>query len=351
MEFPEFVKILEEFYKGGKSQAKFTKDLFCQIANDEQNSEIKHRSDQTFIQYYKGIRPIRQIAKIIQYELDKTKFKNYLAQREFNDSAKEKMCQAFEKAASDIDTKNLFEKITGIFVNIINDACNKLDGRCKKQPVDDEVILAIDTVESDEKCNEQSIEEVIPVIDTVEPNEKCNEQSVEEVIPVIDIVESDEICNKQAVDDEVVPEIDDVESDENHESLFSNLNITKEDISELKTLAKDMSNKIYVLLDIGNKINSKANEMGFNIPAIVNPGLYNALDKNYEAFHDFTYDLRRYNSKYPNRLFDRAIEIFLLLKANSFIEYYSPFYDRCSLISELQDIFIKILDELKSCKP
>lgn len=301
MEFSEFVKILEEFYKGEQSQAKFTKDLFLKIAKDELEFKIENRSDQAFIQYYQGNRSIKPIAKIIHYELDKTKFKNYLAQREKNTDAKKKLCNAFRGCAPKINMKNLFNKIAKIFVDIINDACNESDGRSKKQPADDEAVSAIKTVESDE----------------------------------------------QSVDDEVVSEIDDVESGENYESLFSNLNISKEDISELKTLAKNISNKIYVLLDIGNKINNKANEMGFNIPAIVNPGLYNALDKNYEAFHDFKYDLRRYNSKYPNKLFDRAIDIFLLLKANSFVEYYSPFFDSNSLISELQETFIQILDELK----
>ncbi len=125
------------------------------------------------------------------------------------------------------------------------------------------------------------------------------------------------------------------------------MNITKEDISELKILTRDMSNKILVLLETGRKINDKANEMGFYVPGIVNPGLYNELDKNYKALYAFKYDLQRYNSKYPNELFDRAIEIVSQLKAKSFTEYYSPFFDSGSLISELQDILNKILDELK----
>lgn len=269
MKFSEFAKTLEEFYKGEHSQADFTKDLFCNLANDEFKPKIENRSSQAFIQYYQGGRSIKPIAKEIRHDLNIDKFKKYLAQRENNIDAKEKLCSAFKDCAPDIKISNVFDEITNIFVDIINDAYNEPDGRCKKQTV------------------------------------------------------------------------------ESRESLFSHLNITKEDISELKTLARDASNKIYVLLDTGNEINNKANELGFNIPAIVNPGLYNELDKNYEVLRDFTYDLRRYNSKYPNGLFDRAIEIISQLKAKSFVKYYSPFFNSSSLISELQDIFNKILDELK----
>lgn len=309
MNFSEFAKTLEEFYKGENSQADFTKELLCKIVNNEYESKIGARSSQAFIQYYQGYRSIKPIAKEIQHDLNTDKFKKYLAQRENNIDAKEKLRSAFKACAPDINISNVFDKITNIFVDIINDAYNEPDGRCKKQ-----------TVESRESLS-------------------SNLNGIKkEMSEIKDLTKDIPNTIKDAFN----------ESDENRKSLFSHLNITKEDISELKILAKNASNKIYVLLDTGNEINNKLNEFVFNIPAIVNPVLYNELEKNYEAFRDFTYDLRRYNSKYPNELFCRAIEIISQLKAKSFVEYYSPFFDSSSLISELQDIFNKMLYELKT---
>lgn len=211
------------------------------------------------------------------------KFKKYLAQRYNNINAKEELCSAFKNCAPEINIANVFDKITNIFVNIINDACDEPDGRCKKQTVEDESVPAIDTVKSDE----------------------------------------------------------------NHESLFSNLNITKEDISELKTLTENMSNTIFDLLKIGKVIKIKAQEWGVYASGMVYPELY-VLNNNYDKLKDFKCDLQRYNLKYPNELFGSAIDIISHLKANSFIEYYSPFFGSSSLICELQDIFNKILDELKT---
>ena len=69
MNFSEFAKTLEEFYKGENSQADFTKELLCKIVNNEYESKIGARSSQAFIQYYQGYRSIKPIAKEIQHDL------------------------------------------------------------------------------------------------------------------------------------------------------------------------------------------------------------------------------------------------------------------------------------------
>ena len=43
MNFSEFAKTLEEFYKGENSQADFTKELLCKIVNNEYESKIGAR--------------------------------------------------------------------------------------------------------------------------------------------------------------------------------------------------------------------------------------------------------------------------------------------------------------------
>lgn len=345
MNFSEFAKTLEEFYKGENSQADFTKELLCKIVNNEYESKIGARSSQAFIQYYQGYRSIKPIAKEIQHDLNTDKFKKYLAQRENNIDAKEKLRSAFKACAPDINISNVFDKITNIFVDIINDAYNEPDGRCKKQTVESRESLSSNLNGIKKEMSEiKDLTKDIP--NTIK--DACNENQ-ELLSSKLNHIE-DEISEFKNLTKDRSNTIKDAfnESDENRKSLFSHLNITKEDISELKILAKNASNKIYVLLDTGNEINNKLNEFVFNIPAIVNPVLYNELEKNYEAFRDFTYDLRRYNSKYPNELFCRAIEIISQLKAKSFVEYYSPFFDSSSLISELQDIFNKMLYELKT---
>ncbi len=136
MNFSEFAKTLEKFYKSNLNQAKFTKNLFCNIVDDEISTIIERRVDQAYIQYYQGNRSIKPVAKDIQHNLNINKFKKYLAQRENNINAKEKLCSVFKDYAPDINISNVFDKVTNIFVDIINAACNETDGRRKKQ--DDE---------------------------------------------------------------------------------------------------------------------------------------------------------------------------------------------------------------------
>lgn len=127
MNFSEFAKILKEFYKGEMNKGDFVKALFCNIADNE--IEID-RSNITFAKYMEG-NSIKPIVVEIKYNLDTEKFKKYLAQREHNTNAKKKLCNAFKDCAPDINIDNVFDKITSIFVDIINDAYNEVDGRCK----------------------------------------------------------------------------------------------------------------------------------------------------------------------------------------------------------------------------
>lgn len=132
MNFSKFTQILELFYKGELSQADFTKDLLCRITDDESAVLIfkkRERNEKTFISYYTGERKITPIAKNIHDKINQDKFIEYLRTKEFN---KANLCKAFKEYCPDIDTGNVFEKITEIYVEIIDNARNIIDKRYKE---------------------------------------------------------------------------------------------------------------------------------------------------------------------------------------------------------------------------
>lgn len=132
MNFSKFTQILELFYKGELSQADFTKDLLCRITDDESAVLIfkkRERNEKTFISYYTGERKITPIAKKIHDKINQDKFIDYLRTKEFN---KANLCKAFKEYCPDIDTGNVFEKITEIYVEIIDNARNIIDKRYKE---------------------------------------------------------------------------------------------------------------------------------------------------------------------------------------------------------------------------
>lgn len=257
MEFSEFVKILEEFYKGGQSQAEFTKNLFLKIAKDEIESEIENRTDHAFIQYYKGNRPIRQIAKIMQYELNEAKFKNYLAQREFNDIAKEKMCQAFEKSAPDINKENLFEKITGIFVKIIENACNEPDRKCKATSNNGGSNISVNNLS------------------------------------------------------------DNRESDNESESFYVPISVL--DIPKIQEIIIDLSVTVEKLFDLGETIFDMDQKYGHFCANQMNPEIYKKFDNEYVKFVELNNKLRFYNCKCTNETLNNAVLKGEYLNRSSFI--------------------------------
>lgn len=257
MEFPEFVKILEEFYKGEQSQANFTKNLFLKIAKDELKSKIENRSDQAFIQYYQGNRSIKPIAKIIQYKSNKTKFKEYLAQMEHNTNAKNKLCNAFKDCAADINIDNVFNKITSIFVDIINDACNEVDGRCK---------ITSNKVDTNVSINNLS------------NNKNLDNKSESFYVPISAI-----------------------------------------DIPKIQEIIIDLSVTVEKLFDLGETISDMDHKYGHFCANQMNPEIYKEFANEYVKFVELNSKLRFYNCKCTNETLNNAVLKGVYLNKSSFI--------------------------------
>ncbi len=132
--FAKFAQILERYYGKDLTIAEYIKKLLCAITDDEDkisNGRDGEREYGNYSQYYYGKKDITPIAKAIYKDLNPEKFKGFL--NNFYYSYKSNLCKDFKKYIPDINTNNVFDKITEIFVIIIKETSKIPDGRCKSK--------------------------------------------------------------------------------------------------------------------------------------------------------------------------------------------------------------------------
>lgn len=132
----------------------FCKMLLCAITKDE--SYVSNRSDTEYHSFYRNTdrRSLHPIAEtmVARNDLDTVKFKSFLKQY-YGVYEKEKLFQSFVKLNTNISLETLEDDITNVFVEILQEAAAKPDGR-RKPPITDQATYTLE-------CNANSLIEQI----------------------------------------------------------------------------------------------------------------------------------------------------------------------------------------------
>lgn len=132
MEFTEFVNRLYPIISGERAKDVFTQELFLSITSIENDDNfIAETGLSTFRSYYSGDRSINRFSKKIRKYLEPSCFEEYI--NTLSDEQCSQLCSTFSDVISNITAYNVGEKLSELFVEIINDASTKIGNSSKKK--------------------------------------------------------------------------------------------------------------------------------------------------------------------------------------------------------------------------
>lgn len=120
MTFSDFAHRIGGVLRGADSQSAFTKALFEMIIPDDRDDLLEGISDSAWKSYFNGGSQITRLAKKINAVADPMLFEPYIDDQE--ESAIQKLCDAFKDVLPEINLHNAGEQIAGLFNEIINEA-------------------------------------------------------------------------------------------------------------------------------------------------------------------------------------------------------------------------------------
>lgn len=134
MTFSEFFSLLHPIIGGKSSTHQFARTLFDLILSEDGEGVLDDYSDDSFKAYANGNTGISRVAKAVRPYLDTYNFESYL--EKYIDSAGTRLCDVFRPYISDISVKNVIEKISDLFVTIIEEAATTKKGASAKTNIE-----------------------------------------------------------------------------------------------------------------------------------------------------------------------------------------------------------------------
>lgn len=120
MTFSDFASRIGTVLRGSDSQAVFTRTLFEMILPEDRDDLLEGISDSTWKSYFNGGARITRLAKKINAVVDPMLFEPYINEQE--ETAVQKLCEAFRDVLPEINLHNAGEQIAELFDKIINEA-------------------------------------------------------------------------------------------------------------------------------------------------------------------------------------------------------------------------------------